>query len=499
MKFDFPEHWQLLPLESVMEAIIDYRGKTPKKTDFGIPLVTAKIIKDGRILEPAEFIAEEEYDSWMVRGLPEVGDVVITSEAPLGEVAQLTNSNIALAQRVVTLRGKKGILNNDFLLCAIQSRYVQYQLESRASGSTVKGIKQSELRKVLLPIPPEKEQIQIAHYIKTLSNKIDLNRQTNQTLEQIAQAIFKSWFVDFEPTRAKVIAKQKGGGEETQSLAAQAILCGAITLEDIDALSNEPSSLQLILNNLINSKLIAQNHDKPSHNWLPQQLIETARFFPNTLADSEFGDIPDGWGIQALGQYIEIKRGGSPRPIKDYIVKNGLPWTKIADATAELSPFLFRTKEYIREEGLKKTVLLKKGTLILSNSATPGLPKFLELDACIHDGWLHFPKKKLFTDIYLYHLFLEIRKALVAQGNGSVFTNLKTDILRSHLVLIPSQALIDTFDKAVTLLFSMVKENCKEINTLNEIKDSLLPKLLSGKLSVGTEQLDELQNDRVSA
>jgi len=132
-----------------MEAIIDYRGKTPQKSDEGIPLITAKIVKNGRIETPNEFIAEELYDSWMVRGLPEAGDVVVTTEAPLGEVAQLNNPNVALAQRIVTLRGKKEFLNNDYLLFLMQSDYVQHQLEARASGSTVKGIKQSDLMKNL--------------------------------------------------------------------------------------------------------------------------------------------------------------------------------------------------------------------------------------------------------------------------------------------------------------------------------------------------------------
>src|SRR5690606_26107224 len=109
-------------------------------------------------------------------------------------------------------------------------------------------------------------------------------------------------------------------------------------------------------------------------------------------------------------------------------------------------PFIFSTKEFIKEEGLKKTTYLKKGTLILSNSATPGLPRFLELDACIHDGWLHFPEKTLFPDTYLYFLFLKIRTHLVAQGNGSVFTNLKTDILKSQRVLISSKKIINLFE-----------------------------------------------------
>ena len=154
----FPTHWQLLPLAEALDALIDYRGKTPKKTDTGIPLITAKIVKNGKILPVSEFIAEEDYDEWMVRGLPQVGDVVVTTEAPLGEVAQLEDCNVALAQRIVTLRGAKEILESDYLRYVMQGPYVQGQLEARASGSTVKGIKQSELRKILLPIPPKQEQ-----------------------------------------------------------------------------------------------------------------------------------------------------------------------------------------------------------------------------------------------------------------------------------------------------------------------------------------------------
>ena len=98
------EGWKQYRLIDILDTLIDYRGKTPRKTTSGIPLITAKIIKNGRIEKPTEFIAIEDYDSWMVRGFPKVGDVVLTTEAPLGEVAQLDNEHVALAQRVVTLR-----------------------------------------------------------------------------------------------------------------------------------------------------------------------------------------------------------------------------------------------------------------------------------------------------------------------------------------------------------------------------------------------------------
>ena len=191
--------WKTSRLEDCMEAIIDYRGKTPPKTTSGVPLVTAKIIKHGTMLPVTEYIAEEDYVSWMRRGIPQASDVVMTTEAPLGEVAQLDSRKIALAQRVITLRGKKNELDNTFLKYLMLSSNVQDQLIARSTGTTVKGIKQKELREIELTYPDCIHQRAIAHILGSLDDKIDLNRQMNSTLEKMAQAIFKSWFIDFEP------------------------------------------------------------------------------------------------------------------------------------------------------------------------------------------------------------------------------------------------------------------------------------------------------------
>jgi len=207
--------------------------------------------------------------------------------------------------------------------------------------------------------------------------------------------------------------------------------------------------------------------------------------FPLSFTMTEdLGWIPEGWDTATLGDYLEIKRGGSPRPIHDFLRPDGLPWVKIADATKSTSRFLFETKQFIKPEGLKKTILLEKGSLILSNSATPGLPIFLELDACVHDGWLHFPQIKHFSKIYLYQLFLVIRDELVGRGNGSVFTNLKTDILRAQNIAVPSNSLVSLFDELVSPIFKKLRTVNLEGRKLAKLRDTLLPKLISGELSV---------------
>ena len=176
------KEWKQYKLIDILDKVIDYRGKTPQKTESGIPLITAKIIKDGRILPPNEFIAENNYEKWMVRGIPQEGDVVLTVEAPLGEVAQLDNRKIALAQRVVTLRGKKGVLDNTYLKYFLMSNIGQARLKARETGTTVTGIKQSELREVLIDCPDYTTQIKIASILNAIDAKIELNRQINDNL-----------------------------------------------------------------------------------------------------------------------------------------------------------------------------------------------------------------------------------------------------------------------------------------------------------------------------
>lgn len=142
---------------------VDYRGKTPRKTSSGIFLVTAKNIRQGFIDYKCseEFISREDYDDVMHRGVPEIGDVLFTTEAPCGFVAQVDRTDIALAQRVIKYRGHKGLLDNTFLKFMLLGSEFQKKLKRAATGSTVKGIKGSNLHKLTIPIPSLEEQQRI--------------------------------------------------------------------------------------------------------------------------------------------------------------------------------------------------------------------------------------------------------------------------------------------------------------------------------------------------
>jgi type I restriction enzyme S subunit len=199
--------WKTESLDECLETLLDYRGKSPPKSAQGIPVLSAKVVKTTGLLRPIEQkIATDYYSKWMVRGLPRVGDVVMTTEAPMGEVIQLDSETVhyALGQRIVCMRGKSQKLDNTFLRYLLASPAQQAILASYATGTTVLGISQKSLRSVPITYPDFDEQIHIGKLLGALDDKIELNRRMNETLEAMARAIFKDWFIDFGPIRAKI-------------------------------------------------------------------------------------------------------------------------------------------------------------------------------------------------------------------------------------------------------------------------------------------------------
>ena len=287
-------------------------------------------------------------------------------------------------------------VNPKYIKYFCQSKQYKDWINSFNTGSTRGNINAQTLGKMPIPLIERTAQDALVSILSSIDEKIKKNNEINNNLEQQAMALFKSWFIDYEPFDRQV---------------------------------------------------------------------------------------PTTWKCGVLGDFVEIKRGGSPRPIQNFLSDSGLHWLKISDATGISSPFINEIKEYIIEEGLKKTVFLKAGSLVLSNSATPGLPKILDIDTCIHDGWLYFPSSK-FSNEYLYLYFKHIRDNLVALGNGSVFTNLKTDILKNYPTNLPTDEVLNEFDEIIKPIFSMILSKTRESKRLTEIRDTLLPRLMSGELDV---------------
>lgn len=324
--------------------------------------------------------------------------ILFSSRAPIGYVAIAEND-------ICTNQGFKSIVPNDttdFLFLYYLLKYYKPTIESLGSGTTFKEVSGATMRNIDVRVPASLDiQKSIGKILDAFDSKIENNNRINDNLQQQAQALFESWFVNYEP-------------------------------------------------------------------W--------------------DGKRPSSWEATTLGAVVEIKRGGSPRPIQDYLAESGLRWLKISDVTSLSSPFVLNIKEHIKETGLRKTVFLRAGELVLSNSATPGIPKLLDVDSCIHDGWLYFPESQL-SKWFLYLFFRFIRADLIALGNGSVFTNLKTDILKSFPIVKADQETLAKFDSLVSPLFGGMLNAGRESQRLSELRDALLPRLMSGEIDVSAVQL----------
>ena len=174
------------------------------------------------------------------------------------------------------------------------------------------------------------------------------------------------------------------------------------------------------------------------------------------------------WEKKKIGDIVDVRRGSSPRPIHKYLATNGVPWVKIADATSDNSRYIWRTSEYITNDGVEKSVQIEPETLIVSNSATPGLPKIMKITACVHDGWLVFSNYRGVLRDFLYYKFIDIRRVLINQANGSVFQNLKTDIVRNFDISLPNTSIQIKIVNILSNIDDKIELNNRINNNLEE-------------------------------
>ena len=181
------------------------------------------------------------------------------------------------------------------------------------------------------------------------------------------------------------------------------------------------------------------------------------------------------WSEVLLKDICDITRGASPRPIHDFMTEDldGIPWVKIRDATASNTRFIENTKGFIKKEGKNKSVSVISGDLIVSNSATPGLPKIMGIDACIHDGWLLLRNLNGVCKEFLFYLLINDRKQIVSQGTGTIFTNLKTDILKNHQIKLPPISEQEEIASFLGSVDDKIDLNQKMNETLEEIAKTL--------------------------
>ncbi|KGQ50114.1 hypothetical protein JL04_04200, partial [Gallibacterium anatis] len=268
-------------IENAYITLVDGdRGKNyPKQNDLSstgdcLFLSAKNVTKEGFIFNEICFISSEK-DSQLRAGKLERGDIVITTRGTIGNIAyfheNIPYQNIRINSGMLIIRADENYWDKYFLFIYLSSKIFQNQLETFISGSAVPQLPAKDLKKMLLPKIALNTQIKIRKIIKSFNDKITLNTQTNQTLEQIAQAIFKHWFIDFAPVHAKANALARGETIEQAELAAMACLSGK-TVDKITALKTQDPTAY-------------------------HQLQQTAAAFPSEFVETEMGQVPKGWEV----------------------------------------------------------------------------------------------------------------------------------------------------------------------------------------------------------
>lgn len=414
-------------VEEVVVDIIDRRGVTPTKlggefTSSGHRVISAKLVKGGRLdlaADEPRFVEPSIYEKWM-RSPLQSGDVLMTSEAPLGELAYMVESaDWCLGQRLFALRPNTTLIDGRFLYYALQTAEVRADINSRASGTTVLGIRQAELRKVRVPVPSLDEQKLASSLLGALDDRIDFLRQTNTTLEAIAQALFKSWFVDFDPVRAKAEGREPEG---------------------MDA--------------------------------------ATAALFPSEFEESELGLIPKGWRV---GKFGDVLTESTSR------VKERPAIVMSAVQSGELVRSEDHFNKRVHSEDISKYKLVSPFMFAYNpsriNIGSIGLNLFGVEGAVSPIYVVAEPKSEDFAYL-IWHLLrtATVRSQIISLCSGSVRQALTSWDFFSLRMVVPPDSVASAFRNLRCSLFGGIGSNTRQAEILVEVRDTLLPRLISGKL-----------------
>lgn len=298
------------------------------------------------------------------------------------------------------------------------------------------------------------QQKQIAKILSDLDDKIHLNNQINQTLESIAQAIFKSWFIDFEPVRAKISAKQTGQDPE---LAAMYAISGKSEAE-LEQMAKEDFA----------------------------ELQATAALFPDELVESELGEVPRGWEVKEASSIFNISIGKTPSRKEPYWFSNysdDIKWLSIKDM-GNNGLFTKETSEYLTHQAIAKfnIKVLPRNTVLLSFKLTVGRVVISNSEITTNEAIAHFFSDKIpYFWTYLYLRNFDFSKL---GSTSSIATAINSKIIKDMPFLVVDTMILRVFEKNVSTFFETIRNNEVQNSNLMNVRDTLLPKLLSGEMDV---------------
>ncbi|WP_336240834.1 restriction endonuclease subunit S [Citrobacter werkmanii] len=462
MGFDF----QLLENAGI-QLIDGDRGKNyPKHNDFMengycLFLSAKNVTKSGFQFQETAFINEIK-DSQLRAGKLSYGDIILTTRGTVGNVAYYDSSNpyknIRINSGMIIIRADEKLWNPKFLYFILTSGFLQEQIINLISGSAVPQLPARDIKKFILPVIGRNIQDKIANIISAFSDKISINIDTNQTLEQMSQTLFKSWFVDFDP----------------------------VIDNALDAGNPIPEALQ--------SRAELRQKVRNSVDFKPLP-VDIRALFPAEFEETELGWVPKGWKISTAGDELVVKGGSTPSTSNADFWENGtIHWTSPKDLTGNDSKVLLDTSKKITELGLKKisSGLLPTDTVLMSSRAPIGYLALAKTPMSINQGYIAIPSSKNLSPEYIIYWLENIMDDIKGMAGGTTFAEISKGAFKTISLVIPSKNIVDEFTRLAHQHFGKVVSNTEQINALTNLRDTLLPKLISGELSL--EDLPDLAN-----
>ena len=431
-------------------VVFDGPHATPKKTDSGPYFLSISSLENGKLdLSKSAHLSEEQFIKWTKRVTPEEGDILFSYETRLGEAALMPpNVKGCLGRRMGLLRPDQNKVLPAYLLYAYLSHDFQSTIEQRKNhGCTVDRIALKELPSFPIRIPPLPEQKSAVHILRSLDEKIELNRQMNATLECMAQALFKSWFVDFDPVIDNALA---AGNPIPEAFAARA--------------ETRRNALA----------------DGTANRDVAKQFPAAFQF------TEEMGWIPEGWKVSRLHTLIDLIGGGTPKTSVDEYWNGSIPWFSVVDAPNNSDVFVIDTDKKITELGLEQssTKILREGSTIISARGTVGKCALVGKEMAMNQSCYGIHGANGIADIYTYYTIRQFVSDLQHRGHGSVFNTITRDTFQSIYVPFGKVELTRKFDQDVNPLLKRIRFNLCHNTELTNLRDTLLPKLISGEIRI---------------
>lgn len=384
----------------------------------------------------------------------------------------------AVNQHVCIIRVDPNKCLPGYLLAYLCLSQVKEYIANFNAGGSRRAITKGHIESFIVPIAPLHTQERIQRVTFSLIEKIELNTQTNQTLEAIAQAIFKSWFVDFDPVKAKIAVLAEGGSREQAELAAMSAISGKSATE-----------------------LAHLQHQNPAHY---QQLAQTAALFPSAMVDaaqgsanaasagsagaaSDLGEIPEGWELSEIGNEVDIVGGGTPSTAEPAFWEDGeIHWTTPKDLSNNKTKVLLNTERRITEAGLAKisSGLLPINTVLMSSRAPVGYLAMAKIPVAINQGYIAMKCNSALSPEFIILWAESVMDEIQQRATGTTFAEISKKVFRTIPVIKPSKGVVEKFTEKVKPMFSQIASLELQNQTLIQLRDSLLPRLLSGEITL---------------